>query len=170
MPYNRVTSASCSRAPGIPQFFPNWAPLPSTFPLDGQFSWHLSASQYLLTGWDCLGIFQLSPTQCLGHEWVCPGCFTWAPQYLSYWEGTANLLYHQIKLRISTNMGDSRTRRDLPKLVCTPRGGRWEQGATSGAKALVPRGVQLKEEVHPGSLRGRHNCWLKKMYNLRVVS
>ena len=33
-----------SAKPGIPQFFPSWAPLSSTFPLGGQFSWHLSAS------------------------------------------------------------------------------------------------------------------------------
>ena len=42
-------------------------------------------------------------------------------------------------------MGDSRTRRDLPKFVCTPRGGRWAQGAAAGTKAPVPRGVQAKE-------------------------
>ena len=29
-------------------------------------------TQYLLTGWEFLSIFQLSPTQCLDHEWVCP--------------------------------------------------------------------------------------------------
>ena len=80
VPYNGKTLASFSQGPGIPRFFPNWAPLPSTFPLGGQFSRHLSASpptQYLLPGWKFLSIFQLSPTQCLDHEWVCPRCFTW---------------------------------------------------------------------------------------------
>ena len=103
-------------------------------------------TQYLLTGWEFLGIFQPSPTQGLDHEWVCPGYFTRPPpQYLSYWEGAGNLLHHQIKLRISMNIGDSKTRRNLPKLVCTPRGGGWVQGATAGTKAPVPRGVQSKE-------------------------
>ena len=41
--------------------------------------------------------------------------------------------------------GSPRTRRDLPKFVCTPRGDRWAQGATAGTKAPVPCGVQLKE-------------------------
>ena len=67
------------------------------------------------------------------------------PQYLSYWEGAGNLLHRQIKLRISANMGDSRSRRDLPKFVCTPQGGVWLQGATAGTKAPVPCGVQPKE-------------------------
>ena len=67
------------------------------------------------------------------------------PQYLSYWEGLGELLHRQIKLRISTNPGDSRTRRDLPKFVCTPRGGRWVQGTTAGTKALIPHEVQSKE-------------------------
>ena len=103
--------------------------------------------QYLLIGWEFLSIFQPSPTQCLDHEWVCPGCFTWppAPQYHSSWEGASNLLHCQVKPRISTNTGDSRTRIDLPKFVCTPGGGRWVQGATAGTKAPVPRGVLWRE-------------------------
>ena len=36
-------------------------------------------TQHLLTGWEFLGIFQLSPTQCPDHEWVCPGYFTLGP-------------------------------------------------------------------------------------------
>ena len=36
-------------------------------------------TQYLLPGWEFRCIFQLSPTQCLDHEWVCPRCFTRAP-------------------------------------------------------------------------------------------
>ena len=35
--------------------------------------------QYLLPGWEFLGIFQLSSTQCLDQEWVYPGCFTHPP-------------------------------------------------------------------------------------------
>ena len=78
VPYSEVTSTSFSRAPGI-YFFPSQAPLPSTFPLRGQFPWHLWAStptQHLLTGWEFHSIFQPSPTQCLDREWLCPGCFT----------------------------------------------------------------------------------------------
>ena len=78
-------------------------------------------TQYLLTGWEFLGIFQPSSIQCLDHEWVCPGCFTRnRPQYLSYWEGAGNLLHCLIKPGIPTNMGDSTTRRDLLKFICTP--------------------------------------------------
>ena len=66
-------------------------------------SFNQHATQYLFSGWEFLGIFQLGPTPCLDHEWVCPGYFT---QYLSYWEGAGKLLHSQIKLRISTNMGD----------------------------------------------------------------
>ena len=99
-----------------------------------------------LPGWEFLCIFQPSPTQCLDHEWVCPGCFTRAlSQYLSYWEGAGNLLHSQIKLRVSTSTGDSRTGRDLPKFVCTPQGGRLVQGAAAGTKARIPHGVQSKE-------------------------
>ena len=73
-------------------------------------------------------------------------CFTRAlSQYLSYWEGAGNLLHSQIKLRVSTSTGDSRTGRDLPKFVCTPRGGRLVQGAAAGTKARIPHGVQSKE-------------------------
>ena len=144
--------ASSSQALAITQFFfPIRAPLPSTFPLGGQSPWHLSPNPrpqlpVSLPGWEFLCIFQPSPTQCLDHEWVCPGCFTLAlSQYLSYWEGASNLLHSQIKLRVSTRTGDSRTGRDLPKFVCTHRGGRLVQGAAAGTKAPVPRGVQSKE-------------------------
>ena len=41
-------------------------------------------------------------------------------QQLSNWKEAGNLLPCQIKLRISTNMGDLRTRRDLAKFVCIP--------------------------------------------------
>ena len=41
--------------------------------------------------------------------------------------------------------GSPRARRDLPKFVCTPRGGGWAQGAAAGTKALAPHGAQLKE-------------------------
>ena len=102
-------------------------------PAPHAFAW-VGISWYLST----------SPTQCLDHERVCPRCFS-HPQYLSSLEGAGDLLHHQIRLRISTNTGDSRTRRDLPKFVCTPRGGGWAQGAAAGTKAPVPRGVQSKE-------------------------
>ena len=42
-------------------------------------------------------------------------------------------------------MGDLRTRRDLPKFVCTHQGGEWAQGATAGTKSPVPRRVKAKE-------------------------
>ena len=104
-------------------------------------------TQYLLTGWEFLGIFQPSPTNCPDQEWVCPRCFIWASpcQYLFYREEAGNLLHHQIKLRISTSMGDLRTRRVLPKFICTPQRGGWVQVATAGTKAPVPRRVQWKK-------------------------
>ena len=107
-----------------------------------------------------LGIFQLAPPpQYLSTGWVFPGIFQPAlpqprgvfhpdpPHQVSFaWEGTGNLLHHQVKLRISTNMGDTRTRRVLPKFVCTPWGIRWVQEAAGGTNALIPHGVQVKEE------------------------
>ena len=130
-------------------FFPNWAlsrPVPFywvTIAL-ASFSQPPSPNSWHPVSFDWVGIsqyFQQSPTQCLDHEWVSPGCFTHTPppQYLSYWKAAGNLLHHQIKLRISTNMGDSRTRRDLPKFIYTPRGGGWVQEATAVTKAPVPR-------------------------------
>ena len=52
-------------------------PLPTTFPLGGYplVSSQAVSHQYLSTGKVFLNIFQLSPTQCLYHEWVCPGIF-----------------------------------------------------------------------------------------------
>ena len=99
--------------------FHNQAPPPGwAIPLA---SFSQTPTQYLLTGWEFLGIFQPSSTQCLDHEWLCPGCFTHRPpQCLSYRERAGNLFHCQIKLRISINIGDSRTRRNLPKFVCTP--------------------------------------------------
>ena len=64
---------------------------------------------------------------------------------ISNWEGAGNLLHCQMKLSISTNMWDLRTRRDFPKFVWIPLGGRWVQGAAAGTKAPVPRGVHAKE-------------------------
>ena len=60
-----------------PWFFFNWFPLPITFPLGGYslVSFQPAPHKYLLTGKVFLDIFQLSPTQCLYHEWVCPGIF-----------------------------------------------------------------------------------------------
>ena len=149
-------------SPRYPLIFVNWTPISSTYWVERQLgrqlptvwaillaSFSQSPTQYLLPGWEFLSIFQLSPTQCLYHEWVCPICFTCHPlppaKYLSYWEGADNLLHHQIKLKISTNTGDSRTRKGLPEFICTPQGGGWAQGATAGTKAPVPHGVQLKE-------------------------
>ena len=137
------------------------------------FCWAFSPSSHP-TGWEFLSIFQLSPTQCRDHEWVCPGYFTQAPphprQYLSNWEGAANLLCCQIKLRISTNTGDLRTRRDLPIFVWIPQEGEWVQRATAGTKALVLRGVQVKEGSPLWVPSWSPKPSTKKMYNLRVVS
>ena len=129
-------------------FFHNWDPLPSTFPLGGQFPWHRSASLPPSIFW-LSGNFSVSFNwaHSVSRPWVSmPQMFQPGPSlYLSYLEGAGNLLHHQIKLIISTNTGDSRTRRDLPKFVCTLRGGRWARGDTAGTKAPVPRGVQSKE-------------------------
>ena len=111
---------------------------PSTFqpaPHPVSFAW-VEISQYLS-----------AEPHLVSRPWVgVPWMFHPGPlQYLSYWEGAGNLLHRQIKLGISTNTGDSTTRRDLLKFVCTPREGGWAQGATAGTKAPVPRGVQSKE-------------------------
>ena len=62
------------------------------------------------------------------------------------------------------NMGDLRTRGDLPKFVFTPQGGRWAQGATGGikgTKAPVPPRVQAKEE---------NDCrWIKMQWELHEM-
>ena len=39
-------------------------------------SFSQALTQYLLIGWEFISIFQLSPIQCLDHEWVCPRYFT----------------------------------------------------------------------------------------------
>ena len=62
---------------------------------------------------DWLGISQYLSTEphSVSRPWVgMPQIFHPPPQYLSNWEGAGNLLHKQIKLRISTNMGDLRTR------------------------------------------------------------
>ena len=64
---------------------------------------------------DWLGIYQYLSTEphSVSRPWVgMPQIFHPLPQYLSNWEGAGNLLHQQIKLWISTKMGDSRTRRD----------------------------------------------------------
>ena len=72
-----------SAEPIIPRFFsPQLSPTTQCLStgwaiLLASFSHPLT--QYLLPGWEFLCIFQLSPTQCLDHEWVCPRCFTQAP-------------------------------------------------------------------------------------------
>ena len=75
------------------------------------------------TGMGSLSLLQIFPTQ-----WSNPG--------LPHCRQILYQLSHQ---------GSPRTRRDLPKFVCTPRGGRWAQGAAAGTKAPVPCGVQSKE-------------------------
>ena len=106
-----------------------------------------------------------------------PGIFhpsTTAPphphQYLSNWEGVANLLHRQIKLRIPTNTGDLRTMRDLPKFVWIPQEGEWVEGAAAGTKAPVPRGVQVKEGSPLWGPSWSPKPSTKKMYNLGVAS
>ena len=42
-------------------------------------------------------------------------------------------------------MGDLRTRRDLPKFMGTPPGGRWAKGASASTKAPILHRVQAKE-------------------------
>ena len=55
------------------------------------------------------------------------------PQYLSNWEGAGNLLHWQIKLRISANTGDLRTRRD-PNSYALP-----EEADERNGLLLVPK-------------------------------
>ena len=76
-------------------------------------------SQYLLPGWEFLDIFQprLSVWTMSGYA---SDVSTADPSVSSYWKGAGKLLSHQIKLRIFTNRGDSRNKRELLKFVCTP--------------------------------------------------
>ena len=67
------------------------------------------------------------------------------PRYLSHWKGLDNLLHHQIKLRISTSNGRLENQERLTQIHLHFLGGGWVPGATAGAKAPVPRGVQAKE-------------------------
>ena len=115
-----------SAKPWYPLIFSQLStPLPSSFPLGGQFPWHLSASPHPVS-FACMGIYQYLSTEfhSVSRPWEGMLRMFHPPptptQYLSYGEVADNLLQHQKKLRISTNMGDSRTRRDLPKFVCTP--------------------------------------------------
>ena len=113
---------------GFLDFFLNRAPLPSTFPLGVQFSWQLSASP--LPSIFCLGgTFSVSFNRVPLIVWTVSGYALDVspspppPPPASIFptrRGLGNLLHSQIKLRISTNTGDSRTERDLPKFVCTP--------------------------------------------------
>ena len=78
------------------------------------------------------------PFHCLGNS---PAIFQPAHHPVSFdWVG----IPQHLSIRISTNTGDSGTRRDLPKFICTPQGGRWAQASTAGTKAPVPCGVQSK--------------------------
>ena len=75
-----------------------------------------SPTQYLLTGWEFLRVFQPSSTHCFDHEYALdifpnphpppPPTHPTPHQYLSNWEWAGNPLHCQIKLRISTNTGD----------------------------------------------------------------
>ena len=116
-------------------------------------------SQYLLPGWEFLDIFQprLSVSTMSGYA---SDVSTADPSVSSYWKGTGKLLSHQIKLRIFTNRGDSRNRRELLKFVCTPWGGRWTQGATAGTKAPVPQGIQSKKRTLQRRRRWQRVGWL----------
>ena len=123
--------------------------------------------QYLLIGWEFLSIFQPSPTQCLDQEWVCPRCFTCPPppphtQYHSSWEGAGNRLHCQIKLRISTNTGDSRPGETYPNLSALPEEVNGLKGPLLVPKLQFLMESSWRKEVHSGFLHGRHNCQLKK--------
>ena len=176
IPYNGVTSVTFQLSPGYASISFSQGPRPVPFHWLGILLGFFTQppTQYLLTGWAFLSIFQLGPTQCRDHEWVCPGYFTRAPphprQYLSNWEGVANLLHRQIKLRIPTNTGDLRTMRDLPKFVWIPQEGEWVEGAAAGTKAPVPRGVQVKEGSPLWGPSWSPKPSTKKMYNLGVAS
>ena len=86
-PLQRRDLSIFQQSPGYSSIFSQSSPLyPVPFHCVGNspgiFSQPLTRN--LLTGWEFLGIFQQSTTQCLDHEWVCPGCFTWAPTPVSF--------------------------------------------------------------------------------------
>ena len=126
-------------------FFPIEPPYPVPFHWVGNSGIFQPAPHPVSFAWVRISGYLSTKPHLVSRPWVSiPWMFT-CLQYLSYWERAGKLLHCQIKLRTSTNLGDSRIRRDLPKFVCTPRGGGWAQGAAAGTKAPVPRGVQSKE-------------------------
>ena len=86
--------------------------------------------------------------------------FDWPPTVSFNWDGAGNLPHCQIKLRISTNTGDPRTRRD-PDSSALPEKADGHKGLL-----LVPTLRFLRVgEGGKSTLRhfiSCHNCWLLK--------
>ena len=66
-----------------------------------------------------------------------------------------------MKLRISTNTGDSRTSRGLPKSVCTPWGGRRAQGPCWDRSSGSSGSSRGRRPTLAG-FAGRHKCQLEE--------
>ena len=103
-----------------------------------------------------LGVSQLSQWHWVsGYALVY---FNWPLTVSFNWDGAGNLLHCQIKLRISTNTGDPRTRRHLPRFICTPWEGGWAQGAAAVTNWLLRVGEGGKSTLR--HFISCHNCWL----------
>ena len=67
--------------------------------------------------------------------------------------------------------GDPRTRKDSPKFIWTPCGGRWAQEVSAGTKVPHTCRIQAKKRNLLGSLCGYHNCKQpnkEKIHNLKL--
>lgn len=125
-----------------------------------------------------LHFFRQSSTQYLSHGWNFSVSFNWGPPVSRPWVGLflmfhlapttpvsfhlgggCNLLHFQIKPRLSASIEDSRARRDLPKLICTPGGGGWCKWPLLVPKLWLLVVFRRRKEVHSGLL----------IYNLKVL-
>ena len=86
--------------------------------------------------------------------------FDWPPTVSFNWDGAGNLLHCQIKLRISTNTGDPRTRRD-PDSSALPEKADGHKGLLLVPKLWFLVESSRRKEVHSVSLLG-HLVLLKK--------
>ena len=145
---------------------------PHTFLLGGYSlaSFRQPPTQYLSPGGEFLSIFQLSPTQSLYHDWICPGYFTPHPQHLSSWERAGKLHHCHIKLRITINMeickpGETVSNSSaLPKEEDRCKGRCWSQSS----RASWCSGEGRKSTL--GRFVGCHHSGVKKIHDLREAS
>ena len=92
------------------------------------------------------------------------------PQYLSCWKGAGILLHHQIKQNLNQIWEIQEPGETYPNLSAFPEEADGCKGPLLVATLWLFMESSQRKEVYSGSLRGRRNCGLKKMYNLRVAS